>query len=71
MPSLFDGPKSVLGDITNIMKQSQEKRVDSFVNEAMAKGKNTPAEIGAYARAAKKDAAFAAQVEAHAKNKVK
>ena len=31
MPSLFDGPKSVLSDITNVMKQSHEKKVSGFV----------------------------------------
>lgn len=69
MPSLFDGPKSVLGDISNIMKQSNEKRVQSFVDEARSKGYQTPEQIGGYARAAKKDGAFAAQVEAAARKK--
>jgi hypothetical protein len=69
MASLFDGPKSVLGDIGNIMRQSQEKKVSSFVDEARSKGYQTPQQIGDYARVAKKDAAFAAQVEAAARKK--
>ena len=66
MPSLFDGPKSVLNDITNIMKQSHEKKVNGFVDEAIAKGKNTPQAIHDYANRVKgpgfaKDVAKAAQ----------
>lgn len=69
MPSLFDGPKSVLGDISNIMKQSHEKRVQSFVDEARSKGYQTPEQIRDYAHTAKKDRGFAAQVEAAARKK--
>ena len=53
MPSLFDGPKSVLNDISNVMKQSHEKRV------------NAPKQVVEYAQRAKpeyaKDAARIAQ----------
>jgi hypothetical protein len=53
MPSLFDGPKSVLNDITNVMKQSHEKKVNGFVDEAIAKGKNTPQQVADYANRVK------------------
>lgn len=65
MSSLFDGPKSVLNDISNVMKQSHEKRVNAFVDEAIAKGKTTPKQVVEYAQRAKpeyaKDAARIAQ----------
>lgn len=66
MPSLFDGPKSVVNDIANIMKQSHEKKVNGFVDEAIAKGKNTPQAIHDYANRVKgpgfaKDAAIVAR----------
>lgn len=65
MPSLFDGPKSVLNDISKVMQQSHEKRVNGFVDEAIAKGKKTPQEVFDYAKRAKpeyaKDAARIAQ----------
>ena len=65
MANLFDGPKSVLNDISNVMKQSHEKRVNSFVDEAIAKGKNTPKQIAEYAQRVKpeyaKEAARVAQ----------
>jgi len=66
MPSLFDGPKSVVSDIANIMKQSHEKKVNGFVDEAIAKGKTTPQQISDYANRVKgpgfaKDAAIVAK----------
>ena len=53
MPNLFDGPKSVLNDINKVMQQSHEKRVNGFVDEAIARGKNTPQEVFDYARRTK------------------
>jgi hypothetical protein len=35
------------------MQQSHEKRVNSFVDEAIAKGKNTPQAVADYAQRAK------------------
>jgi hypothetical protein len=66
MPSLFDGPKSVLNDITKVMQQSHEKKINGFVDEAIAKGKNTPQQVFDYANRVKgpgfaKDAAKVAQ----------
>lgn len=66
MPSLFDGPKSVVNDIANIMKQSHEKKVNGFVDEAIAKGKTTPQQVADYANRVKgpgfaKDAAIVAR----------
>lgn len=58
---LFDGPKSVVNDIANIMKQSHEKKINGFVEEARAKGKQTPQEIYDYANRAK-GPGFAKQV---------
>lgn len=70
MPSLFDGPKSVLNDITKVMQQSHEKRVNGFVDEAISKGKNTPKSIGEYAERVN-GAAFAREAERVAKDKLK
>jgi hypothetical protein len=53
MANLFDGPKSVINDIAKVMQQSHEKRVNSFVDEAIAKGKNTPQAVADYAQRAK------------------
>lgn len=69
MPGLFDGPKSVLNDITKVMQQSHEKRVNGFVDEAIAKGKNTPQAVAEYARRAKPE--YARDAERIAKEKLK
>lgn len=69
MPSLFDGPKSVLNDIANVMKQSHEKRVNSFVDEAIAKGKNTPQQVAEYAQRVKPE--YARDAARVAKDKLK
>lgn len=69
MPSLFDGPKSVLNDIAKVMKQSQEQRANKFAEEARSKGYNTPEKARDYAYKALGDGNFARQVEAAARKK--
>lgn len=55
MANLFDGPKSVINDIAKIMQQSHTKQVNGFVDEAIAKGKNTPQQVYEYAKRVKGD----------------
>lgn len=69
MPNLFDGPKSVLNDITKVMQQSHEKRVSGFVDEAIANGKNTPQKVFDYAKRAKPE--YANDAARIAKEKLK
>lgn len=71
MANLFDGPKSVLNDITKLMQKSNVDRVNNFVDEAISKGKTTPTQIGEYAHHAKKDGRFAAQVKKAAEDRLK
>lgn len=68
---LFDGPKSVLSDINNIVKQSQEAKVNKFVDEAISKGYKTPQDVGNYAHKKTVDRNFAAAAQRVAEDKLK
>jgi hypothetical protein len=63
MTTLFDGPKSVLKDIKNVVVEARIKRANDFIDEAIAKGYEYADDIKAYAFKAKKDHGFAALVE--------
>ncbi len=57
---LFDGPKSVVNDITGIMKQSYTNKVNGIVDEAISKGAKSPQEVQAFANKKLKNNSMAA-----------